>query len=138
MIVRPHHHLRAQCHHSLCCPNLILFWFTWKSSFCPLNLLVRAKPLRLLFLHWIPFKNWWLMVISAMKILRYVKVISRFNLPRKVLKSKTEKFSVIWHFSVSHTNKGRGFYSKIILWTYALWCILPKMFHSRMVKIDQI
>ena len=38
----------------------------------------------------------------------------------------------------TRANKGRGFYSKIIFWAYALWCIVSKIVHSPIVKIDKI
>ena len=34
--------------------------------------------------------------------------------------------------------KGRGFYSKNIFWTYALWCVSPKIVHSYILKIKKI
>ena len=34
--------------------------------------------------------------------------------------------------------KGRGFYSKNIFWTHALWCVWPKFAQAHVVKIDKI
>ena len=34
--------------------------------------------------------------------------------------------------------KGRGFYSKNIFWTHALWGVWPKFVHAQVVKIDKI
>ena len=71
-IVHPHHHHRDQCRHSQFCQNQIQSWFMLKSSFYLLNWHVRVRLQKLLYLHWIPFKNWLLMDISVMKILRLV------------------------------------------------------------------
>ena len=41
-------------------------------------------------------------------------------------------------FFQKSANKGRGFYSKVIFLTFALWCILPNIIHSRIVEIGKI
>ena len=38
----------------------------------------------------------------------------------------------------NRANKGRGFYSKDIFWTYAPWCIWPKFVHAHVAKKDKI
>ena len=43
--------------------------------------------------------------------------------------------TLIYH---TRANEERGFYSKIIFWTFVLWCILPKIVRECILKLDKI